>query len=249
MLGNYLQRIGLSNQRRDPDLDWLTQLQTAHMIHVPFENLDVFGRHGVSTNVEQSLNKVVGRRKGGWCFEINGTFGWLLTQLGYDSTYVSCQVFNGDNWGPDLDHCGVVVLLNGRKWYVDVGFGDNCMVPIPLETGDHVGVPTAVRCRWESDRFVLSTRQLDGLWADQLRGSLHALPLTAFEPRSNFLQTEPGLSWTEKPFATRATRADGSRVTLRPGVLRTRTRNQEFSNLAIEDDDWTPLLAEHFGLS
>ena len=54
MLSNFLHRTGLSDQRRDPDLDWLTQLQAAHMIHVPFENLDVFARHGVSTNVEQS---------------------------------------------------------------------------------------------------------------------------------------------------------------------------------------------------
>lgn len=249
MITNYLQRIGLAAQGRKADLGWLTQLQAAHMIHVPFENLDVFFRRGVTTEVERSLEKVVSRRRGGWCFEINGCFGWLLAQMGYEASYVSCQVFGNDEWGPELDHCGIVVKLDGHKWYVDVGFGDNCMVPIPMESGDHVGVPRPVRFSWEDEKFVISEYQLDGHWKPRLRGSLEALPLSAFSPRSDFLQTEPGLTWTEKPFATRATAADGSRVILRPGILRTRTGQAKFVDTAINDEDWDQLLNKHFGLS
>ena len=65
----------------------------AHLVTVPFENLDVYHRRGVSTDVVASYAKVVEARRGGWCFELNGLFGWLLGRLGYDVDRVSCQVW------------------------------------------------------------------------------------------------------------------------------------------------------------
>ena len=70
-----------------------------------------------------------------------------------------------------------------------------------------------------------------------------------FEARSQYLQTEPGLGWTEKPFATRALDATGSRVTLRRDVLRTRTGTGEFEDQAVSTSEWSALLAEHFNLT
>ena len=68
-------------------------------------------------------------------------------------------------------------------------------------------------------------------------------------PRSDYLQTEPGLAWTEKPFATRATATDGSRVTLRKGVLRVREGGGEFVDRQVDDAvEWAELLLQHFGL-
>lgn len=219
------------------------------MVNVPFENLDVYHHRGVTTDLDHSLNKIVSRGRGGWCFEINGAFGWLLSELGFDVSYVSCRVFGAEGWGPELDHCGLIVQLDGLATYVDVGFGDNCMVPIPLTSGVHRGVPRQIDCKIEDDTFVLSELQLEGQWARQLWGSFEPLPLSAFTPRSNHLQTEPGLAWTEKPFATRATDGDGSRVTLRPKVLKQRRGASEFVDAQIEPQDWTPLLKSHFGLS
>jgi N-hydroxyarylamine O-acetyltransferase len=244
----YLDRIGFGGDRRSRDLAFLGALQIAHLVAVPFENIDVFRRTGVTTDLEWSLPKVVERRRGGWCFELNGAFGWLLRELGYAVDYVSCQVFGTDGWGPPLDHCALVVHLDGERWFVDVGFGDCCMVPVRMVEGEQAAVPRDVRLTIDSDRFRMEERSLDGIWRDSLQGRFEPRALADFTPRSDYLQTEPGLAWTEKPFATRATAGDGSRVTLRNGVLRVRERRGEFVDTPVTDDQFEAMLFEHFEL-
>ena len=245
---HYLDRIGALAAGGPPDLDALATLQAAHLVTVPFENLDVYHRRGVSTDVAASYAKVVEGRRGGWCFELNGLFGWLLGRLGYEVDRVSCQVWGPDGWGPPFDHLGLVVHLDSERWLVDVGFGDCCMSPICLTSAETDAVPRPVRCAVDGDGFVTRERQLDGTWVEQLRGSFTPRALADFEPRSRHLQTAPGLAWTEKPFATRALDASGSRVTLRRHVLRTRAGSGEFVDRPVATDEWSALLAEHFDL-
>ena len=245
----YLQRIGVDAGEQRADLARLRELQLAHLLTVPFENLDVFHRRGVTTDLEWSLPKLVERRRGGWCFELNGAFGWLLREVGFDVRYVSCQVFGADGWGPPLDHCALVVHLDGERWFVDVGFGDCCMVPVRIEDGEHDAVPRRVRFAIDGDSFRMSELALDGAWGDSLQGTFRPRQLADFTPRSEFLKTEPGLPWTQKPFATRATAADGSRVTLRNGVLRVRAGCGEFTDTTLHDGQFDELLAEHFALT
>ena len=115
--------------------------------------LDVFHRRGVGTDPAESIAKIVGRRRGGWCFELNGSFAHLLRELGYDAVNVSCRVHGDDGWGPDLDHCAIVVTIDGERWFVDVGFGDCCSVPVRLVPGDHRGIPRSVRLREHGERL------------------------------------------------------------------------------------------------
>lgn len=245
----YLARIGLPGIDHVPRLDTLATLQLSHLVAVPFENLDVYHRRGVRTDVAWSYAKIVERRRGGWCFELNGAFGWLLEQLGYRVDRVSCQVWGDDGWGPPLDHLALVVHLDGERWLVDVGFGDCCLSPIRLADAVTDARPRPVRCAVDDETFVTSERQLDGSWVEQLRGSLVPRVLEDFEPRSHYLQTEVGLSWTQKPFATRARDATGSRVTLRRHVLRTRTGAGEYEDRPVDTEEWSALLAQHFGLT
>lgn len=248
MLDQYFERLGVSPAGRERGLPLLAELQAAHLVRIPFENLDVYHRRPVGTDVRVNVAKLVSRRRGGWCFELNGSFGWLLAEIGYDVDYVSCRVWGDDGWGPPLDHCALVVRLGGRRWFVDVGFGDCCMQPIPLESGERPAVPRPVRCEVDGDEFRLAERQIDGDWTDSLWGSVEPLPIEAFEERSEFLRTEPGLPWTSKPFATRATATDGSRVTLRSGLLRRRRGAGPFVDTPVPDAAWSSVLLEHFGL-
>lgn len=249
MKDRYLERVGIRLDERSPSMGLLSELQLAHLISVPFENLDVFHGRGVSTDVESSLSKIVDRRRGGWCFELNGAFGWLLREIGFEVDYVSCRVFNDGDWGPPLDHCALVVHLDGQRIFVDVGFGDCCMVPVLIEDGIHEGVPRSIRCKLSGGGFDLSDLQPDGSWANQLRVSFEPVSLANFDLRSDYLQTAPELSWSSKPFATRATLADGSRITIRPGVLRRRVGVSDFVDSPVEADRWSALLYGNFGLN
>ncbi|MGH9603726.1 MAG: arylamine N-acetyltransferase family protein, partial [Terriglobales bacterium] len=77
----YLARIG-SLPPLSPDPQSLSQLQLAHLMAVPFENLDVHLGREISLDEELFFDKVVRRRRGGFCYELNGLFAALLRQLG-----------------------------------------------------------------------------------------------------------------------------------------------------------------------
>ena len=87
----YLDRIGYTGPIR-LDVACLEALQRAHMTAAPFENLDVSRGRPVRTDVEWGLDKVVDRRRGGWCFELNGAFSVLLEALGFSVTRLGAAV-------------------------------------------------------------------------------------------------------------------------------------------------------------
>src|SRR5262245_40731962 len=109
----YLARIGCAD-RRGPSLAALTELQVAHLVGVPFENLHVFHRLGVDTSVDWSYSKIVEQRRGGWCFELNGCFAELLRRLGYAVDLLSCRTFQLETGGlsDDFDHLTLLVCLD-----------------------------------------------------------------------------------------------------------------------------------------
>ena len=122
-----------------------------------------------------------------------------------------------------LDHCALVVHLDGERWFVDVGFGDCCMVPVRMDDGEHDAVPRRVRFAIDSDRSGCRSGRSTarGATACRARSSrAHAGRLHAAQR----VTSRPSRAWRgpTRPFATRATAADGSRVTLRNGVLRVR---------------------------
>ncbi|MGB8859343.1 MAG: arylamine N-acetyltransferase [Ilumatobacteraceae bacterium] len=251
----YLARIGFDAHVGAPSVELLAALQLAHLVHVPFENLHPFHRRGVRTDVEWSYPKIVEQRRGGWCFELNGAFGALLRGLGFDTDYVSCQVWESDvtDWGPPHDHLGLLVRLGGQRWFVDVGFGDCCIQPLLVEEGPRPAVPRAALVSVEAAAFVLTelaapTADRPATWEPQLKVSLAPTQLAVFDRRSRYLQTEPGLSWTEKPFATRALDATGSRVTLRMDVLRHRRGTGGFVDAAVAPAAWSDVLRDQFGI-
>ena len=126
----YLQRIGFdgSIQHRVATLELL---QRAHMTAVPFENLHVFHRRGVRTDAAWSVPKVLDGR-GGWCFELNGAFAWLLRQLEFRVEYLQAQVFDDDELGAPFDHMLLRVEAGGA-FLADVGFGDSFLSPLRFD--------------------------------------------------------------------------------------------------------------------
>ena len=79
-----------------------------------------------------NYEKIVERRRGGWCFELNGLFAWLLEQLGYRVTLLGSRVDGERGAGWELAHLLLRVDLD-RPYLVDVGFGEGSLEPVPLE--------------------------------------------------------------------------------------------------------------------
>lgn len=134
----YLSRIGFvcPAAELEQSLEVLRSVQTCHLMSVPFEDLTVHSGGRVRLELPLLYDKIVNRRRGGFCFENNGLFSWLLTQLGFQVTLISGQVRNSitGRYGPPFDHLIIVVTLEGRRWLVDVGFGSaGFSTPLSLE--------------------------------------------------------------------------------------------------------------------
>ncbi|PSQ44043.1 arylamine N-acetyltransferase, partial [Halobacteriales archaeon SW_5_68_122] len=157
----YLDRLGLdAADARPPTRETLARLQSAHVRTVPFETLAVTGPpfadtdgEGVVLEVPALYEKLVERERGGFCYELNGLFGWLLAELGFDVDRVAAAVVGDDGSPrPPANHHALVVVLD-EPYLVDVGLGlPKVRKPVPV--GGRAG-PDPVGVEWrtvESDR-------------------------------------------------------------------------------------------------
>ena len=165
---DYLGRIGYCGGR-EPNAANLTALVKAHRLAVPYETLDLWrGRH-VTLATEELFDKIVTRRRGGYCFELNGLFAWLLRQLGYNvREYFGRWHFGEDLKVPKRRHRVVVVALPGcPNQIVDVGIGlPFLMAPLAFEFGgpQTVGLQTYRVVRDPALSAVVEVRKRDGVW-------------------------------------------------------------------------------------
>lgn len=135
-LARYLARIG-HHGPGDVSLRTLRALHRAHLLAIPYENLDIHLGVPLTLDPEAAFTKLVDERRGGWCYEMNGVFGRVLETLGFDVRYVSGAVGRAARgWRAHGTHLVLVVTLD-RPWIVDVGFGDGFLTPLPLEPGTY----------------------------------------------------------------------------------------------------------------
>src|SRR5262252_2687940 len=135
-LAAYLRRIGAPRPGR-ADAAALRALHRAHQMTVPFENLSIHLSEPISLDPGALLDKIVTRRRGGFCYELNGAFALLLEALGARVRRVAARVYGQDGPGPPFDHLALIVDLpdGSGPWLADVGFGSHSTYPLRLASG------------------------------------------------------------------------------------------------------------------
>ena len=243
----YLSRIGY-NGSLDPSPQTLRDLQVAHLRTVPFENLSIHSNEPIVLNDTALFDKVVQRRRGGFCYELNGLFAALLRSLGFKVDMLSAAVARATGgFGPDFDHMTLLVTLNER-WIADVGFGDSFLEPLLLdEESEQTQGARAYKFVLDDNHRILMQRNFDGTWAPQYRFTLTPHVYADYEEMCQHQQTSPESHFTKGRICTRAT-ATG-RITLSELRLITTLNAGERSeeNLATEAE-YCVALREHFGI-
>ncbi|MEU9626880.1 arylamine N-acetyltransferase family protein [Streptomyces luteogriseus] len=127
----YLRRLGAEHPAW-PTVDALRELHLRHLRTVPFENLSIHLGEEIVLEEKRLLDKVVGARRGGFCYELNGSFGALLTALGYDVALLAGRVYGDEGrLGIPYDHLALRVrTVDGGDWLADVGFGAHSHLPL-----------------------------------------------------------------------------------------------------------------------
>jgi N-hydroxyarylamine O-acetyltransferase len=130
----YLRRIEYDGPR-EPSASTLRDLHRQHLFTVPFENFDIPLKTAIRLEVPLLYEKIVGRRRGGFCYELNGLFCELLIAMGFQVCMLSARVRRDDGgFGPEFDHMLLKVQLD-EPWLVDVGFGESFVDPIVFHAG------------------------------------------------------------------------------------------------------------------
>ena len=227
-LDAYCARIGYDGPRT-PTLDTLNDLMSAHVQRVPFENLDVLLGRGIMLEPAALQQKIVYGRRGGYCFEQNGLFLLVLTQLGFDVTPLSARVRyqRPRDYTPARTHLFLRVRIDGVPWVADVGVGGLSLtsaIRFDLE-GEQATRHEPRRVIAEDGRFFHQAR-LGGDWHDVLEFTGEAMPPIDRELANWFTSTHPQSHFRNRLVAARAL-PDGGRLTLVNRELSTRARTGE----------------------
>ncbi len=197
-LDGYFGRIGYHGPAR-PDLDTLRDIVAAHNRSIPFENLDpLLGIPVVDLSAEALTDKLVTRRRGGYCYEHNGLLGYVLDGLGFGADRLAGRVVWMREPGAPLpaqthNVLAVTVPGSGERYLVDVGFGGQTLSsPIRLEAG-----PTQqtrhepYRLLRHEDGYVLQTQIRDD-WTSLYTFTIEPRPRIDLEVGSWYVSTYPG---------------------------------------------------------
>ncbi|HEY8304120.1 MAG TPA: arylamine N-acetyltransferase [Solirubrobacteraceae bacterium] len=192
-LDAYLERIGLSGRPS------LAEVHRAHVTSIPFENLDSHRGVGVSLQTESIERKLVGERRGGYCFEQNLLLKAALEALGADvELYLARVRFNAAGAVRPRGHLVMRVEADGAVWHADVGFGLGSLLdPLPWGPGsEHEQSGWMFRLVDDGRELVLQTIE-DGRWVDVYGFPPQPVPFVDLETSNWWISTHPN-----SPFVT-----------------------------------------------
>jgi N-hydroxyarylamine O-acetyltransferase len=241
----YLDRIGYSFPVR-PDLDTLKGLMRAHLASVPFENLDQQLGRNVTTDLAGIYDKIVARRRGGWCFEVNTLLQWALEEIGFTVAPLAGHVGRSVS-APEIsdNHKCLRVDLDGGAFLVDVGYGGSQIDPIPLAPGEAEQTPYHLSITETGDGFLR--------FSDAAHDSASSFDFTPepvapdhFDASSLRLQRDPASPFRLNLTAQR--RFADRHLVLRGKILRTVTANGVEERQLASADDLVTCLKDRFDL-
>jgi N-hydroxyarylamine O-acetyltransferase len=213
----YLDRIGFTGSAAT-DVATLKTVHRRHVEVIPYETWDVLMGNPVGLEIEPIFNKMVTRRRGGWCYEMNILLEWALSSLGFEVSRLASSIHRDLTSGPGElgNHLLLLVDADG-PWIADVGIGDGLHEPVRLREGEI-----------EQDGFKFRLEEIGGGWwrfhnhqhgiAPMFDFTLDPVPDSLLLTRCLELQTSAG-----SPFRQTAVlqRVLGDRVEVMRGVVRT----------------------------
>ena len=242
-LADYMTRIDYTGDVK-PDLATLTAIHRAHLLAIPYENLDIHRDCPLTVDMSQIYEKIVTNKRGGWCFEMNGLLAWVLREIGFDVTLLSSFVGRTEVNETDAgDHLILLVKLD-KPYLADVGFGNAFLEPLPLAEGTY-----------QQGFFSYGLSHKDGRWwfknqayaGDGYDFDLEPYQLSDFAGQSTRLQTSPESGFVRATVCMRFT-PDGGMVILRGAVLRRIIADGAYDKTIDNVSDYEQVLNEQFDL-
>ena len=241
----YLRRIAVAPPQT-ADTATVRVLHRAHQIAVPFENLSIHLSEPISLEESDLVDKIVQRRRGGFCYELNGLFALLLEALGASVTRVAARVHGDSGFGPPFDHLALIVRPadGSGPWLADVGFGSHSDYPLLLDRRDGQDDPAG--------EFLLADAPGGDLdvfknGRPQYRIEPRQRSLPDFVPTCWWQQTSPRSHFTEGTICSRLT--EDGRVSISGRTLIQTSGTARTERQLDGDDALLAAYREHFGIT
>ena len=246
-LQDYLDRIGFRREAQ-ADMATVTEMMRCQLFSVPFENLDVQAGKVVSLVPEEIVEKILRRKRGGYCYEVNGLFAMALEALGIPYQFVAARPMFYPVKRPKT-HMAIVLQVNGEEWLCDLGFGSyGIRAPMRLDALD-------VEVRQDFDTFVLSRAsdreyllkaRVDGEWANQYAFDLSPQEWIDFVPANYLNSTHPDAVFVQKLLVVLHDPA--GRKILFGDTLKT-VAHGKAEKRTVAAEEYPSILADTFGLA
>lgn len=242
----YLRRIGFENFDVPVNAESLKLLQKKHLLNVPFESLDIHWKRPILLDTDRFYEKIIGEKRGGFCYELNGLFNELLRNLGFQTRLVSARVNDGKGvFGEEYDHLAIIVTIGESEFLADVGFGAFTAEPLrlvaDLEQKDETGV-FVVR-RFDDDYLEVAKKEGDS-WESEYIFKPFGRDLSEFAEMCNFHQTSPESHFTRGKVCS--IMLEGGRKTLTDKKF-IETGNGEKREAEVNsEDEFNEILAREF---
>lgn len=242
-LAAYLERINYKGPL-EPSLETLRGLHRAHLLAISYENLDIHLGRPLHIDEEVIFQKLVLEKRGGWCFEMNGLFAWVLRELGFGVALLAGAV-NRDKLGDETEYSHLVLLVELDKPYlVDVGFGNGFLEPLELKEGEQ-----------RQGFLTYHLERLDDGWwryhqnhaGPNYDFTLTGRELNDFSEKCHYLQTSPHSGFVRVTVCQRF--KPEAVLSLRGAVLETLDAEGSRERVVNSFDEYRYLMTEGFGLT
>lgn len=207
-LTDYLHRIDYTGTPQ-ADIETVARMMRRQLFSVPFENLDVQAGKIVSLVLEDIVEKIVGRKRGGYCYEVNGLFAMALESLGIAYQFVAARPMFYPARRPRT-HMALVLTLGAERRLCDLGFGSyGIRAPMRLSALD-------VEIAQDDDTFMLTLgddgfyllrAKVDGQWTNQYAFDLSPQEWVDFVPANYLNSTHPEAIFVRMTIAVLMTEA------------------------------------------
>ena len=246
-LDAYCTRVNYTGSR-ELSAATLKGLHFAHVHNVPFENLDIHLGKALSLNPAELFAKIVTRKRGGYCYEVNSFFAMILQAFGFQVQCLLARVLYGFSNLRPRSHQLLLVTVENESWIADVGFGSCCLrEPMRLTPGvvSEQG-PDSFRLRSETAHTYILEAMLVGRWQDLYEFTLEPFDLVDYEPFNYWNSTSPEVRWTKQKVCSLPT--PEGRIVAVDWEFKIHSADLTQTVRAMSDEEYRRMLSQYFRL-
>lgn len=223
----------------------LKKLHVAFVTNIPFETLDIFWKRSFSLSLPELYDKVVLKERGGYCYELNSLFSYLLQGLGFDVSIYDAQLYDSRGFIiPSSQHMALIVKLE-RLWLVDVGYGNGFLMPLLLENPQiQKQKNRSYRIIHRDSKYVVEEMH-NGRWHPWYAFIRESKQISDFEDRNRFHQTDKDSVFFEKRICM--IMREDKVIELNGNQLIQKTSSETVISM-IEEEKILHFLQTHFGI-